>query len=250
MDLNKKRIKKIKPQYESIESSLNYISGLEKMMGENPLNKNLVKRALTTGFISDKLFEIPEDKSFSLSFSSIGLSLMRDAYILDYGFVAITKKFIKDLSSILQNEKVLEIGAGTGFLSSILNKSGIDITPVDLHVNEGGKFNNNYGFKKLHTSVLETDGIKYLKSNPHFSTILLVWPPLGEELATEVLLNMKSGQKLIYIGEGSSGCTASASFFENLKSTTILNKELTEKANRNFKRFPLMHDKVYVYEKC
>lgn len=208
-------------------------------------SKNNIEKMLKTGFIKKEIFE---HNKFGME--NIAIHMIRELYVQHYGFVAINENFVNDLSSVIENERVLEVGAGTGFLAKNLQDKGINLIAVDNAISDMEKYENTYGFRKTFTNIIETDAIIYLKENfNNFDTILMVWPPMGESLSSEILKEMKSGQKLIYIGEGIGGCTGNETFFKLLNKQYIKNQELSKIANQNYLRFPMIKDHVSIYEK-
>lgn len=228
---------------------LEKVNAYKKFMPDIDLDKqldmSLLKEAFETGFIDSNLF-----KDMTIGIEGMIISMFRAEYISRYGFVAITKSFIKDLSSILINKKVVEIGAGTGFLAKKLKDTGVDLIAVDANV-ETIKINtNDYSFNRLHTEIIEKDCVSYLEKNKlNFNTVLMAWTPYNEEMATNVWKELEIGQTLVYIGESYGGCTASNSFFKELEKSGGELKDLSEIANKNFLSFPYIRDCVLVYQK-
>lgn len=218
------------------------------LMNGFDLNKNLSKEViepiLKTGFI-----DLSNFGNIRFGIESMLVEMLREVYVQHYGFIAINEDFIKDLSDVMGNHKVLEVGAGTGFLAKKLQEQNVNLIAVDSSVEDMSRNNNEYGFRKSYTDVLEVDAVKYLRENVgSFETVLMVWPPYDDKFAEEIFKEMRTGQRLIYIGESSGGCTANKKFFNLLDKKAVLNKELTEKANRNYQRFPMIKDRVFVYD--
>jgi hypothetical protein len=112
-----------------------------------------------------------------------------------------------EAASLIQkySNNIIEIGAGTGYWGYILNQMGIDITCFDICKCD------------IWHPVLEGGPEKVLK-NPD-KDLFLCWPPLTSNMAYESLKNLidnNQKRKLIYIGEGYGGCTATNIFFELL----------------------------------
>ncbi len=183
-------------------------------------------------------------KYFAEDFSDISfyLQMLRSEYTKKFGFFLISEDFISVTSELLQNNKVLEVGAGSGFLSYCLQKNGVDITPIDLKID-----NNNYGFEQTYTEIIQINAVDYIKKNNNYDTIIMSWPNYQNPFAYNVLKQMKKGQQLIYIGEGYGGCTADDKFFKLLQDRAFINNDLTSKLKQNSYSWPCIHDEVESY---
>lgn len=201
------------------------------------INNSLFK----DGILKKEFYQHFQNNYSDLSFF---VQTLRSAYTKEYGFFLVNEKFLDTSKELLQNKNVLEVGAGTGFLSKCLLEQQINITPIDLKVN-----NNLYGFENKYCDILEIDAIKYLKNNfGKHDTIIMSWPNYDNDFAKNVLKQLKSGQTLIYIGESYGGCTANDKFFELLESKAILDLPTTEAFQSGSVSWPGIHDKVYAYK--
>ena len=90
---------------------------------------------------------------------------------------------------------ILEVGAGNGYWSYLINMNQHICTPCD-----------KIPSKKW--SVVKTTSSFMLKNNINKS-LMLCWPCYAEEWSSNVLKSYleKGGKKLIFIGEGRGGCT-------------------------------------------
>lgn len=204
---------------------------------------NYSREALNTGIFpissfSNQLSYLDEFKNMGFLFS------VRNIYVKEFGYVALTDKFVSNLSSILVGHKVLEVGAGTGFLAHLLSEKGTDIFAIDKKIS-----NNDYQLNHHYYEVFEDDAITHLQSAKNFyDSVLMSWPPYESSMAFEVLQSMHSGQQLIYIGEGIGGCTGDDDFFDLLDKKATFNKEKTSIVARDFLSFPSIHDNPVVYD--
>jgi hypothetical protein len=94
---------------------------------------------------------------------------------------------------------VVEIGAGGGYWAKMLREIGVSVIAYDPDP-VGGSWHDGTRWSEVllgdHTSVIgHTD-----------RTLLLVWPSYNETWTDEVL-DLYDGDTVIYIGEGSGGCT-------------------------------------------
>jgi hypothetical protein len=174
----------------------------------------------------------------------MALMTMRESYIRQYGFYIVSEDFIQNTVENFSKNKILEVGAGTGFLSACLQNAGVDIIPTEAHLT-----NNHYGFKKTYTEIIEEDSVNYLKNNKNrFDTVLMSWPNYDSTFAYKVVKNMVAGQTLIYIGEGYGGCTADDKFFDYMEEHAEILHNETNKFNQGSFSWVGIHDRVQIFK--
>lgn len=125
----------------------------------------------------------------------------RNNLVEEYGWAIPNEAAIE---TILEYDPILEIGAGRGYWAWCIRQAGGDILPTDIDA----PFDDEW------TPVWEARGQEAVLDYPDW-TLLLVWPPYREFVATEVL-GRYEGDTLIYVGEGRGGCTAEDRFHEML----------------------------------
>ncbi len=146
----------------------------------------------------------------------------------------------------------IEMGAGVGYWAWQLSQLGIDIIAFD-QVPPQIKSGNHY-----HSPRNEKEGKLQDETRPVFfevregmpetlkehteRVLFLCWPPMSE-MALECLEHYR-GKRLVYIGEGNGGCTASEAFFEKLV------QEWDEVASHRPIQWSGIHDYVNVYERA
>ncbi len=220
--------------YNMIHSTLNE-SLKEKLIAVQPLIAN--------GILTEVAYDLFDDyrSNFELAMPMFAL---RQVYVKKFGFFLVSEDFLKNTVDMFSKNKILEVGSGTGFLSSCLQSYGLDITPTDENLKS-----NPYGFNNMYTDIIETDSVQYLKNNAKkFDTVLMSWPNYDTDFAYNILKNMKKGQTLIYIGEGYGGCTGDDQFFDRLEICAELMEQETSKINQNSFRWPGLHDRVSIYK--
>lgn len=202
---------------------------------------------LESGLVSEKIEHLFKDRNyynkdnnFELKFS---LMTLRYSFVERFGFVLLNEKLINTLSHFLKDKTVCEVGAGTGWLSHQLQKKGVNIIPIDYKPGHDSEF----GFKKLHTDILITNGVDYLENN-FPEVIILSWPDYDTSFASDVLNNLQKGQTLIYVGEGEGGCTGDDSFFELLYKKTKLNESMSDALHKDSLCWTGVHDRWHVFE--
>ena len=193
-----------------------------------------------TGILTKQLSKEFTHESFEFSIKSFAL---RQIYIQNYGFLLVSKQLINNLYKQLENSKTLEVGAGSGFLASHLQKKvfydAIDEFPIEQ---------NNYGFTSNYGYVQTVQAEKYLSKHINdYQNILMSWPNYDTSFAHNVLKLMQPKQKLYYCGEDKYGCTANDNFFDLLISKAVLNENVTDELNQNYSYWPGVHDCWSVY---
>jgi hypothetical protein len=244
---------KLRPKIKSpkIDNILDYYNELVLTIQpeENFLSiESDFKQLLTTGLANENVtsFFRSNESDYHYSPSMNLLSMMRYKYIREFGFTLLSEGVVEHLTSQLKDKKVLEVGAGSGFLSSCLKNNNIDITPVDAHHVDV----NSYGFKTPYTDIVVTNAIDYLKESFNqepFEVIIMSWPNYDNSFASDILQHMQSGQTLYYSGESYGGCTGDDTFFSLLETKTTLNEELTNHLQLEGLHWDGLHDRWYVY---
>lgn len=170
--------------------------------------------------------------------------ILRRAYRSTYGFTVATTEVLDKLAELIGPERVLEVGAGTGYLSHALAKRGVRVTASDAYPE-----NNRYGFKRIWQNNHVGDSVELLPGN--FDYVLMAWPPLDRPFATQVAQRMCKGQVLLFNGEYRGGCTADESFYDEIASQS--NWEYREGDSEALNQYHLqlsgMHDHWQVFQK-
>ena len=118
--------------------------------------------------------------------------------------------------------------SGNGVISKMLNR---EVVNVDIN---DGLFND--------IDIKKHDVVRYVKNNNHkIKQVLISWPPYNDEVAYRVLSVLKKGTKIIYVGEGSTGCTGDKQF----------NDAVEEYSPKMIwiPKFHFIHDNMYVFTK-
>lgn len=157
----------------------------------------------------------------------------RDKYITKYGFALPNDEAIAKITNL---SPIVEVGAGSGYWSKLSHENGCDIIATD-------DYSGEYSFKMAdHFSVENIDAVSAVEKYPD-RNVLMIWPSLGDNWARECIENIKSGNYLIFIGEGEGGCVANDEFFEYL----IENFEFMEYIE--IPQWPLIHDFMNIYRR-
>ena len=135
------------------------------------------------------------------------------------------KSVIDKIVEISNGKSVLEVAAGNGIWSRLLNLSGVSITATDNLSTH--KFYINREFP----SIVEDFSAKAaIRKYPSHQILLMIWPPMQSSMAVDAL-KLFSGDTFIYIGEWRSvewinsgrrlGCNGTPEFFDELDKNWI-----------------------------
>lgn len=141
------------------------------------------------------------------------------------------------LDSISKYSGIVEMGAGSGYWSKLLQDRGVSILPFDLRIGE----DNTYGHKNAWTHIYQ-GGDEVLHKFALSVNLFLCWPPHDQSMAYDCLSSFR-GRHVIYIGEGWGGCTGDDRFHEELETKwdEILYKDIPQWYG--------LHDVLYIYKR-
>ena len=169
--------------------------------------------------------------------SETAMNRLREAYIRQYGFAVLTDEAVEWMALRLIGHRVLEVGAGNGYLALRLRQAGVQMNATDMSTLE----DNHYGLgNSYHTDVEIMEAKRALKT---FRPTTLVWSRPVPETASGRALEEFDGQMLIYIGEQNGGCTGGPLFEQ------LLTERYREPENFYIPSFPGVHDWIAAYEK-
>lgn len=98
-------------------------------------------------------------------------------------------------------DEIAEIGAGEGYWARLLSENGATVHAFDPDTDKTWYDVQRHNARSVKKSI---------ENNP----VLMVWPPVNDDLAKQVLDYGPS--HMLYVGEPSGGCTANDAFFEKL----------------------------------
>ena len=173
-------------------------------------------------------------------FKNINKWSLRDKFIKQMGFSLISLDWIIPLSKWIGSRKCLEVMSGTGSLSFALKQQGVDIKATDdfsWKSEHSWNIDNNYW-----TDIENIDAIDAVKKyGKDINVIIMSWPYMDDN-AYKVLQAMRevnSFCKMIFIGEGYGGCTASDEFFDII---VEIEDETFSEAIKEYKQWWGIHD--------
>ena len=146
----------------------------------------------------------------------------RDRLVKKYAWAVPNQKA---LEAIAAHGPIVEVGAGRGYWASLLHDMGVDIVaydlaPPDIAVNHycvprdgTGEFGD---YTVCHHPVTFADELIGAKHPDR--ALLLIWPCYDRRWAHDAVraYHEAGGKTVIFVGEGSGGCTADRAFFDYL----------------------------------
>lgn len=135
------------------------------------------------------------------------------------GYANLNYELTNMLAKTLSNQRCLEIMAGNGLLSYMLQESGLRVIATDIAPNKS----NDYISMRdgTYCDVLGMDAVSAIrKYGQHTDCLICSWPPHQEE---QVLLAFKAFMKLnpkghmLYLGEWKGGFNATDTFFDQVE---------------------------------
>lgn len=163
---------------------------------------------------------------------------MKEMFRKNFGYALLTMETREELANIMQGQRVLELGAGTGYMSACLHSRGVDIKASD-----SGDWDHRWATvwqRDIREKAEDIDVSIY----PY---VLAVWPLAGCEWMYEVLDKMSVGQTLVLQGETPGGCTGHGGVFNN--SDWQERTDLNVKLNQDHVQFRNVKDEWHVFER-
>lgn len=168
----------------------------------------------------------------------------RHEYVQKHSWFLLSYETALDLARCLKQRKVIEVGAGSGYLAAHMRKLGVkDYKAYDLnHLTRGHggyPFHRNYGVMRrnaLQVNIKSADAI------------VMTWPNYDSNFAYRIAKKMRPGQWLFYQGEWR-GCTANDRFHDLLKSDFREVDHMSTRLNKYHVQWHGIHDYWFVYRK-
>jgi hypothetical protein len=169
--------------------------------------------------------------------------IRRDYFVSNYGWSVPTEDITTKLAQFIGNDTVLEVGSGYGLWSKLLNDMGVNTIATTRRSDNEQDATHMPQKDRSFTDVENIKNLDAVEKYPQANVLMMSWPPYNDAMAYQTLKNFK-GNKIIYIGEGSGGCTGCDRFHN------LLNKEWKEVYDFDVEDLPQwagLHDAVYLY---
>lgn len=179
----------------------------------------------------------------------------RDTLVSTYAW-AIPDPHTLAFVAALSDRGLVEVGAGSGYWAWQLSQLGVDVVAYDYkpphlvpnhyHSPTRGSWAGPRVEPTLRESIFfdvqQLEAVAAVDRHPD-RTLFLCWPPYATSMAVKALRAYR-GDRVIYIGEGSWGCTGCAEFH------AVLESEWDEIATHRPVQWYGIHDWVTVYERA
>ena len=162
----------------------------------------------------------------------------RDSFIDEYGWSVPSKEAIDKIKNFVGDGKVLEVGSGYGLWAKLLRDADINTHATDnLSWPENSTWHPS---KKQFTSIENISNIEAIEKYPGYNVLMMSWPDYDKPFAVNSLETFK-GDKIIYIGEGTYGCTGCDRFH------ALLDKEWEKVGDVDIPNWSGIHDYLSLY---
>ena len=168
-------------------------------------------------------------------------TLARKEFIDRFGFPVLTKEAVQIMELVTRGKKILEVGAGNGYLAYEMHMAGADILATEPH--EPGKdsryFTTPIEWAKEAVERLDAESAVEKHRRP---VLMWSWPEPDADHTHQALRKFQ-GDTVIYIGEKSWGSTGSEEFHNILKTQFVKTTEI------RLPRFPGARDRIRIYRR-
>lgn len=167
---------------------------------------------------------------------------IRTWYTGKFGYHVVTKDIIDVLVPRFYGaQNIVEVMAGTGYLSACLQRRGVNILATD---NMSWHHDHGTAWKEPYTEIIEIEAEEAVKDA---DIVVMCWPYM-DMTCMKVVNAMESGALLMYQGEGSYGCTGVAEFWSALNLAEDNDVE-DDELNSVHVQFEGIHDRWYTWVK-
>lgn len=163
------------------------------------------------------------------------MSLARSAFIRLFGFSIPCAEAIEALRGL---GPIVEVGAGTGYWSALLQAAGLDVIGTDANVGASG-----YGFRiASRHPLVQMSAAEAVVAYPN-RDVFCSWPAYDEPWALAAVRKIQPGRHFAYIGEGRGGCTGTDGLFH------YLSTRFDEVEQVAIPQFPGLNDWLTIYRR-
>lgn len=165
--------------------------------------------------------------------------LEREKLVTKYAWAVPNEEVLQEIA---QYSPLIEIGAGTGYWSRLLEDRGADIVAFDTKPPTplpDGTSNNRY-CKPFTYFEVRLGGHEQVSKFPT-RTLFLCWPVMDN--MSSLALSTYQGKYVLYIGEGNGGCTGNDNFHMQLRHHWVETKYVP------IPQWSGIYDRLYVYRR-
>lgn len=164
----------------------------------------------------------------------------RMGYVETTSWYLLSQETAQVLATFLKGKKVVEVGAGTGYLAAHMRNLGVwSYKAYDNHSTHYTEDAANYGV--ISGDALEVNLAKY-------DIVVMCWPPYNHPFGEQIVKRLQPGQILVYQGEVS-GCCGTDMMFDLLWEHFDEMSDLQDELNRHHVQHEGLHDEWVVYKK-
>jgi hypothetical protein len=147
------------------------------------------------------------------------------------------------LALLAKHAPLVECGAGMGYWTALLRARGVDALAYDLAPPGGGARNAYHRRGRQPWTEVQQASAAAAARRHGGRTLVLCWPPYGDDAASYGALRAYRGDAVIHIGERDEGATGSVRFHREL----LLNWTLAEELE--LPHWPRLRDRLMVYRR-
>jgi hypothetical protein len=163
---------------------------------------------------------------------------IRDALVAKYAWAIPNDNAIQLLAGM---GPIIEMGAGNGYWAKLIVDAGGKIEPYDV---KPGQHHYDAPPRSVWYPVID-GGPDQITVRHRDHILLLVWPPYEGALAFDALTRYLEvgGKTVVFVGEGSGGCTADDRFYN------LLDSQFEEVGDTDIPQWDGIHDYLTVYQR-
>jgi hypothetical protein len=133
---------------------------------------------------------------------------IRKQFVSQFGFAVPCREMLEFVAR--HSKRIIEVGAGTGFMASQLRRFEIDVIATDLDPGDEPYYGFEIGTHHTVEKISAIDAVNKYSDRDLFCS----WPSLGKSWLSEAATELEPGRLLFYVGESYGGCTADDTFHE------------------------------------
>lgn len=124
----------------------------------------------------------------------------RDFLTHVFAYATVPKNIRETIKSFAMNERIVEVGSGTGYLARLLCSQGLVVDAFDFRP---GRNNEYHGSTPPYMSIESGDGVKTISQQRQPFVLLLCYPPPDSSMAANVLRGFLKGggERFVHVGE-------------------------------------------------